>query len=477
MPYAQPADYSTGPGSPLTKKAIHFMAKLESYFTSFNAVESSEESVPFSFQHLFDTTSSSRHSEEWQALREFFNRPWFARTWVIQEAVLSQDLHFVWGQHSLSWQSLKKFINLERQFRIGLLIHGSDLRARKASSALKNIDKLKQNRAGFLQGWKCSISFALYCCDESNASDPRDKVYGLLGILHDPDSSLSAQIIPDYFKKPCEIYAEVTRNYTAEKDTFDMIYAAGIGRTRVTEGLPSWTPDLFSPLTMYPSARHRAGKALVSGVLPLQFEGKDMVLQAFLIDSIKSVLNPNSFQVGETYQGESENDPCIRAYLQGAIDLMKAVHAGVWSDMVFEGFVRTLVADLDTYLERPPKEYVDVCESLNIVQDNAIRKSLTSLKATSEHDRHTFSTAVAAFIFENTLCMSANYSLGIVPFLTKVGDLVCVCPGSRVPFLIRPTDQSSAGRKVFQLVGYGFFLGLNNGEGLKDGTSQIVIFR
>lgn len=467
-----------GPSLPWTAKAVNLMSKLESYPTSLKAGGSSEEPVTFSFQHLFDMTSSSRDSEEWLALRKYFERPWFARTWVTQEAVLSQNLHFVMGQHSLPWQSLEKFINYERQFRIGILIHGNHSQARKGFSALMNIDKLKQNRAGFPQGWRCTVSFALYCCDESVASDPRDKVYGLLGLLHDPGSGLGAQIIPDYSMEPCAIYTEVTRNYTAEKDTFDMIYSAGIGRIRDVQGLPSWVPDLSRSLAIYPFESHRAGKVAVSGILPLKFEGNDMVVQAFLIDTINSILSPQSFRFGEPFKGDSENDPSIRAYFQGAINLMKAVHTGFWSDTVFENFVRTLLADLDTYLERSPKEYISVCESLDVVRDNAIRSSLTSSTAnTSKHDRHIFSTAVAAFISENTLCMSARNSLGIVPSLTKNEDLICVCPGSRVPFIIRPTNQASAGRKVFQLVGYGFFLSLNDGKGLGAETPQVIILR
>ena len=468
-----------GPSSPWTAKAVTFMSKLETYFASLKVLESLEEPVTFSFQHLFDMTSTSRDSEEWLALREYFKRPWFARTWVVQEAVLSQDLHLILGQHSLPWQSLEKFINHERQYRIGTLVHGNHSQARKAFSALMNIDKLKQNRAGFSQGWKCTVSFALYCCDESVASDPKDKVYGLLGLLHDPGSGLSAQIIPDYSMEPCAIYTEVTRNYTAEKDTFDMIYSAGIGRIRDVKGLPSWVPDLSRSLAIYPFASHRAGKVAVQGILPLRFEGDDMVVQTFVTDSVQSILNPQSFRFGDPFKGESENDPSIRAYLQGAITLMKAVHAGFWSDAVFESFVRTLVADLDTYLERPPKEYIGVCESLEIVRDNAIRNSLTcsSSRATSKHDRHIFSIAMAAFISENTLCMAAKNSLGIVPFLTQTDDLICVCPGSRVPFIIRPTDQLSAGRKVFQLVGYGFFLSLNDGKGLEGETPQVIILR
>ena len=151
-----------------------------------------------------------------------------------------------------------------------------------------------------------------------------------------------------------------------------------------------------------------------------------MILQTYLIDSIKSTMCPQSFQLGEASVMGAEDDPSIRAYLQGAINLMKAVYTDFSSDTVFESFVRTLVADIDTYLERSPTEYIGVCESLDVVRDNAVRRSLTSSGATSKHDRHTFLTAVAAFMSENTLCMSAEHSLGIIPFLTKNEDDLCL---------------------------------------------------
>lgn len=40
------------------------------------------------------------------ALIEFFARPWFVRSWIIQEVTLARDLHVVCGSDKLSWERL-----------------------------------------------------------------------------------------------------------------------------------------------------------------------------------------------------------------------------------------------------------------------------------------------------------------------------------------------------------------------------------
>ncbi|KAJ9640082.1 hypothetical protein H2201_007609 [Coniosporium apollinis] len=464
-----------GPSLPSTERAIQFMSKLEAYFDSLQASNDSTRMKGFSFEHLFQATSTSRQSEDWLALRDHLARPWFTRTWIIQEAVLSDELNFIWGEFSLPWERLKMFCGYERQFRFGILLYEVDSPARKVVAAMKNIDKLKQNRAGFSRGWRCTLSFALYCCDESSATDPRDKVYGLLGLLHDLRSRPGSKILPDYSKATSTVYTEVAKDFTAASDSFDLMYAAGIGHIRDVEGLPSWAPDLSRPLPMYPAQSHCAGKGQAFDLLPLRFERNDMVIQAFLIDKVVSVASSPSTPAPAL---DIEDDPYVISHIQGGIDLLKVVHGGFWSDAVFDMFSRTLVADMDTYLEREPSKYGPVCESLDVIRCNGIREFSTASSTASKHDRQTYLTAVAAHPGAgNVLCMAAKNSLGIVPRFTATGDLVCVCPGSKVPFVVRATGLSSAGKEVFRLVGCAFFLSLNNGEGLGVGPLQEIIFR
>ena len=56
--------------------------------------------------------------------------------------------------------------------------------------------------------------------------------------------------------------------------------------------------------------------------------------------------------------------------------------------------------------------------------------------------------------------------------LSKVGDRVCILPGSKMPFLIRPMPDSD---DLYQLVGESYVDGLMFGEGLSMGPLQDVV--
>lgn len=47
---------------------------------------------------------------EWAALANLLSRPWFTRTWVIQEVALSSNTYFVCGEDILDWKTLVRAI-------------------------------------------------------------------------------------------------------------------------------------------------------------------------------------------------------------------------------------------------------------------------------------------------------------------------------------------------------------------------------
>lgn len=55
---------------------------------------------------LLRGTGTTVSYPEWIALKRFFDRPWFSRTWVVQEVVLSTEHHFICGEWSVSAHSL-----------------------------------------------------------------------------------------------------------------------------------------------------------------------------------------------------------------------------------------------------------------------------------------------------------------------------------------------------------------------------------
>jgi hypothetical protein len=71
------------------------------------------------------------------------------------------------------------------------------------------------------------------------ATDPRDKIYALLGLCSESDTSA---IKPDYSISVAELYTAVARHFiTKTKDLTPLQYSDG--NQDLKHGLPSWVPD------------------------------------------------------------------------------------------------------------------------------------------------------------------------------------------------------------------------------------------
>ena len=89
----------------------------------------------------------------------------------------------------------------------------------------------------------------------SNSSDPRDKVYALLGLADRSMSPFRTQpnaLTPNYNLSVQQVYTETARVLMTSYKNLDwMSHVEDPSQRRVT-GLPSWVPDLSVPLDLYP---------------------------------------------------------------------------------------------------------------------------------------------------------------------------------------------------------------------------------
>lgn len=127
--------------------------------------------------------------------RDILNRPWFSRVWVFQEVVVSKEVTIQCGPRGVSWDDFCKLVILEKRAhdRYGLSLQQQDL-----SDSLRRIWQarvdfhLAKGQEGYLPGWytqTCTSPEAttdildmLVRARHLMASDPRDKIFALLGI-------------------------------------------------------------------------------------------------------------------------------------------------------------------------------------------------------------------------------------------------------------------------------------------------------
>jgi hypothetical protein len=181
------------------------------------------------------------------AIVRICERPWFQRVWVIQEFVLARATRTVYiGRSSIPWQSFYSFIE-SAGMGPKSKTWGQDVMAR--------LTFLKAHQRTWLFQMMESVAVSRYpafCLRHSghfHATDPRDKVYGILGLLTGHLETLS--VYPDYTKSVEEVFIDATTQMVRTNPV--ALYVGlplralpehQVAEYSVLTGLPSWVTDL-----------------------------------------------------------------------------------------------------------------------------------------------------------------------------------------------------------------------------------------
>lgn len=134
------------------------------------------------------------------------NRPWFERTWVVQELALSNHEPVVHvGYWSFGWkQFLRLATHIERH-----IDHVPSVMVTDYVDRLGRVIDFSEIRNAWREPTRQATAFFPYQVRRTlylSATDPRDKIFGLLGI----SKFESERPVPDYKKSVQEVYAEAT---------------------------------------------------------------------------------------------------------------------------------------------------------------------------------------------------------------------------------------------------------------------------
>lgn len=160
-------------------------------------------------------------------LDPFFARPYFSRVWVVQEVALSKSIAMVCGDTAVEWTGL---------------MQGEYMRQIYTSSYYETFPTLfRLGRQHYLG--VATLLDALSLGRSCNASDPRDKVFGLLGIVSE-ESRLPA----NYSLSTAEVYTQIVMHLLKDQQWgLDVILGNLCHRSHESrvqiKDLPSWVPD------------------------------------------------------------------------------------------------------------------------------------------------------------------------------------------------------------------------------------------
>jgi Heterokaryon incompatibility protein (HET) len=420
-------------------------------------------------EYSFKGSSSSE--AVWDGFRSVAQSPWWTRLWTAQEAVLAPTAILVFGQREIS---LARFMEAEHNCNShawgccyeSLSALPADMRKLFDMSS-QNVFELKQDREGISAGRFSDLHGYLLAYSHRQCTDPRDKIFGLLGMI---DRAEYSTLVPDYLLDAAGTFVQAA-NAMLDAGRGDLKCLCGSGYGPKSKMLPSWIRDFavsldrdFSGTDMdrllayklYDSSAARQGKFKIEKMLRLQLEGR-------LVDSIRTICRPVS---GRKW---TDTRPVLLEWLDAArlpTDLAETEASSRLDRRC--GFWRTMLADI--LVDYDPQTHVLV-RRRSTAADMKFFEDWLSWVVNDQRDLD--SAVISAnwtAIYGRAFFITEQDYMGLCYPTAQVGDEVWILHGGRVPFVLRPRDSESdmdrARCRTF--IGDCFMDGFMDGEAVND---------
>lgn len=422
---------------------------------------------------LFDSHSCRFDSAAVEAFRFLLHRDWFERVWTVQEAAAPvRKKNIQCGYSKIEWSSLivaAKFLPhaLQRRDLNAYFPNAGPLNTTSLRGLL-NLDQL-QRLMGTVK-YQTGLLRILANYRHHKATDPRDKVYALLGLVTE---ALTEDWVYDYSLDFSTVYLKVAEYCIMHQGSLECL---GYCNPSVQyPGFPTWVPNwrdpsVRHPLAYYtkqnpgtgipdlhlkrmysPSADVTSQKRRISFSVP---QRPKLVTEGLCIGTVVAARSPH-------YQDalDSEND-ILRGWEP---DNLQDVY-GPTGETILEAFSRTIVADMAKKGPLRERGYSVDWHFWRSVKNYA--QPPTSPQRRVEWGSLLFATV------GRRLVLSDNGYMCLAPGETQVGDRICIL-GGHVVYVLRPTGES------WSFVGECYVHGLMDGEAmslLENGVFKLQEF-
>jgi hypothetical protein len=462
------------------------------------------------FEHLQVPPADDR---SWWAVRQLLRRWWFTRTWTIQEACLSRHCYMQCGTTVVSWDSIASWcMTLEDSGLLDWLMSYAKLDAIYSNMVTKDlsvpptggvvINELQKARLNELTSGRGpeglgtnSFLNMLVMVRYAAASDPKDKIYAVLGFA-------DAYVKPRYSEDVTyrDVYHEVAVNQV-ESSLLTCVDAEEPLR-------PSWVPDWNTPRVTQALAYSSMAMSVYSAGGPWTIEGTTggKILPGpfprFTVSEDKRrITRPGVLFDKIAKLGAISIDPilCIdptqmaktewASYVQLADNMLSNATYSSTNNSVYNAFFQTLLAGRDsTGIAAPSPDHSEV---FSLILDNITHKEpslpgqVYSVRRKKGH--FTLASLVAkkgakvrrpvlvledmrialrAVLHMRRFAVTERGYFALVPRGARVGDAIVVFKRSCVPFLVRSVLEPRADDEVFELVGETYVHGIMKGEAM-----------
>ncbi|KAF1996530.1 HET-domain-containing protein [Amniculicola lignicola CBS 123094] len=418
-------------------------------------------------------------SREWREVKLLFDRPWFQRLWVIQEAMLSNTLHVKVGKLSTAWETFSHWCGSLQSSGIQSWIEADsepDAQMLDDQTALVAVPSLPSG---------CTTVNRIDTSRSFNQTSPQrlPLLDCLVTISPRYSDAVSAR----------EVYLEACLQQLSRGPDWTQPILCSVDHE--TPLKPSWVPDWSKArrtesLGYSTMIRHvyQAGR-LASGTPIMDYRLEDerntMILHGKLFDTIASIGCISTRPVLDIDAPTEKNRQWI-----SYIDMARSRNEYPTGETIWDAFWQTLVAGKDgSSTAKAPSDYSEV---LGLIVDESTGLFLTVPGQTcsprrkkgfftldnlrSRKPRETLEDARKSFraaLRNRRFAVTERGYFALVPRGAKAGDAVCVFEGGYVPFIVRLTGSGSD----YELVGESYVHGIMQGQAMSMSDISLVPIR
>ncbi|KAF4457123.1 Heterokaryon incompatibility protein 6, OR allele [Fusarium austroafricanum] len=250
-----------------------------------------------------------RQGFSWSPIISLLHRPWFQRTWVIQEAVIPTHAQVICGDESISWAKFMRVVDAIKLYQSSVRTVPGYHSITDTISSMDLIRSARDNRHPKID-WRLYRQFLpgswMYGKEDAELLDlilmsrkyqcsyPHDKIFGMLGVT--VQDTGSKYLKPDYSISSSTAF----RNYVLWEVLHNRSLRVLGTSSDQTLG-PSWVPDFsrLDPIESLTGPVFRQSDFNASAGLPLTARTSDnnymLRIQGSIVDTIHTV-GENSFK-------------------------------------------------------------------------------------------------------------------------------------------------------------------------------------